>query len=406
MQTLKGKVRARLSPLVLDALEMITRKYPEGRSSPPFEAVGELSRLFTKDRSSLPRQYLGDPGYTAAYLSYFLPVNLCKIQVLLDELSPDSIFEGRSDRIAVLDLGCGPGTGALAVLDWLHLRKPDHVSTLSVVAADASREALEQAEALWGAYCRGGGIIGAKLQAWEGNLERLEKGQLGDRIRQGGPYDLIILANCLNEIFAGSADATTARAQLLSDLLPLLAPHGTMMIVEPALRETSRQLHQVRDRLLQEKRCTVYSPCLHEKNCPALANPDDWCHEERAWEPPAMIRKIDQEVGFIKDALKFSYLLLRTDGKTIVERRPDLYRVVSELRELKGEKRAWLCNELGRQEVGRQDRLASAQNESLDQWHRGAIVQIERIVRKKHDGKPSALGRIGRDASVQIIRSV
>jgi len=178
------------------------------------------------------------------------------------------------------------------------------------------------------------------------------------------------------------------------------------MIVEPALRETSRALHQVRDRLLQAKCCNIYSPCLHENNCPALVKPDDWCHEERAWEPPASIQEIDGEVGFIKDALKFSYLLLRKDGKTIVERRPDVYRVVSELRELKGEKRAWLCNEQGRQEVGRQDRLVSPENEAFDHWHRGAIVQIEKIARKEKAGKVSALGRIEQDAAVQILRSV
>ena len=116
------------------------------------------------------------------------------------------------------------------------------------------------------------------------------------------------------------------------------------------------------------------------------------------------IQEIDEEVGFIKDALKFSYLLLRKDGKTIVDRRPDVYRVVSELRELKGEKRAWLCNEQGRQEVGRQDRLASPQNEALDQWHRGAIVQIEKIVHKERGGKVSVLGRIESDSAVEIIR--
>jgi hypothetical protein len=118
------------------------------------------------------------------------------------------------------------------------------------------------------------------------------------------------------------------------------------------------------------------------------------------------IQEIDEEVGFIKDALKFSYLLLRKDGKSIVDRRPDVYRVVSELRELKGEKRVWLCNEQGRQEVGRQDRLASPRNEAFDHWHRGAIVQIERIVRKERGGKVSALGRIEHDAAVQIMRSV
>jgi hypothetical protein len=111
-------------------------------------------------------------------------------------------------------------------------------------------------------------------------------------------------------------------------------------------------------------------------------------------------------VGFIKDALKFSYLLLRTDGRTIVTRSPQTFRVVSELRELKGEKRAWLCNETGRPEVGRLDRLASPHNAAVDAWHRGAIVQIERIVRKEREGKVSALGRIERDAAVEIVRPV
>ena len=81
-----------------------------------------------------------------------------------------------------------------------------------------------------------------------------------------------------------------------------------------------------------------------------------------------------------------------------------MYRVVSELREMKGEKRAWLCNEQGRHEVGRQDRLASPQNEAFDAWHRGAIVQIERIARKEKGGKVSALGRIEKDAAVKIVR--
>jgi len=237
------------------------------------------------------------------------------------------------------------------------------------------------------------------------DVENLEQRGWLEQVRQKGPFDLIILANCLNEIFADACDPIMARTAFVNESLALLAPHGTMMIVEPALRETSRALHQVRDRLLQEKRCTVYSPCLHEQNCPALTKPDDWCHEERPWNPPAMIQQIDEVVGFIKDALKFSYLLLRKDEKTIVDRRPDVYRVVSELRELKGEKRAWLCNEQGRREVGRQDRLASPQNQALDQWHRGAIVQIEKIVHKERKGKVSALGRIERDMAVQLIRS-
>lgn len=385
-----------VSPLLLTTINTIVERDVLSRDR-LIQAVGELSRLFTKARSVLGQRYLDEPHLACAYLQYFLPVNLSKIQVLLDEMPP---LES-CDRLSVLDLGAGPGTGALAVLDWWRQRKRD--GELAVLAIDSAATALHRAEHLWSEYCRAAAITRARLQTFEGNVER---GVWLEQAHQKAPFDLIILANCLNEIHGDEREPIAARTSLVADLLGLLAPHGTVMIVEPALRETSRALHQVRDRVLQEKRCTVYSPCLHEQTCPALVNPFDWCHEERAWEPPAAIRKIDTEVGFIKDALKFSYLLLRKDGRTIVERRPGVYRVVSELRVMKGEKRAWLCNEQGRQEVGRQDRLISPQNAEFDQWHRGAIVQIERIVRKEKDGKVSALGRIEREAAVKIVRPV
>jgi hypothetical protein len=65
-----------------------------------------------------------------------------------------------------------------------------------------------------------------------------------------------------------------------------------------------------------------------------------------------------------------------------------------------------LCNELGRQDVGRLDRKASSENAAVDDWHRGAIVRIDQIVRKERDGKASPVGRIERDVAVQIVRPV
>lgn len=385
---------ATVSALVLNAIGQLIEKEgpPQSRL---VQAVIDLSRLFTKERTELNRSYLEDPTAATAYLNYFMPVNLSKIQVLLDEVPVDRL----PDRLSVLDLGSGPGTGSLAVLDWWHRRQCAH--SVEVVAIDNSPSALTQATQLWNRYCQAAGITAASFQSHKGDLEQAA---WLTQVRLRAPFDLIILANSLNEIYTGAQEPIGARTNFVTKALSLLAPSGTMMIVEPALRETSRALHHVRDRLIQEKQCTVFSPCLHENSCPALVNPYDWCHEERAWDPPTVIRQIDDEVGFIKDALKFSYLLLRKDGKTIVERRPDVYRVVSELREMKGEKRAWLCNEQGRYEVGRQDRFASPQNKPFDDWHRGAIVQIERIVRKEKGGKVSALGRIEQDAAVKIVR--
>jgi ribosomal protein RSM22 (predicted rRNA methylase) len=361
--------------------------------------VAELSRLFTKERNALRSDYLKDPVLAAAYVGYFLPVNLSKIQVLLHELPEEWHKTPHDRRLRVLDVGCGPGTGSLAVLDWLNDFAPDSLKRLTVVAVDESSDALSQARRLWTA-CEHQIYIGeASLNLHEADIAC--NGWRND-VAQQGPYDLIILANCLNEVFGRMPQSTKDRSALLSGLLTLLAPHGTLMIVEPALRETSRALHQVRDQLLEEKRCTVYSPCLHERQCPALINPDDWCHEERAWEPPALIREIDRDVGFIKDALKFSYLLLRTDGRTIAERGLNTYRMVSELRKLKGDTRAWLCNELGRCEVGRLDRACSAANAAWDQCQRGTIVRIEGIKRKEG----ATLSRIPTEGTVKIVRSV
>ena len=388
-------LNASLSARILDAIQDLIR-LQGGAAKNEAEAVVELSRLFTRERTQLKRAYMDNVLLRAAYLQYFVPVNLVKIQILLNEMPRPEVER----PFSVLDLGSGPGTGSLAVLDWWH-QQQRRSQALSVTAVDGSLNALRQANALWDQYCSRLARSERSFRTVEANLEaRLWREPIGEK----APFDLIIMANSLNELYVDAKDSIEMQAGLLVEVLSLLAPHGTLMIVEPALRETSRALLQIRDRLLQEERCTVYSPCLHEHGCPALVNPTDWCHEERAWEPPPSIRRIDAEVGFIKDALKFSYLLLRKDGKRITDRRPDVYRVVSELRVMKGEKRAWLCNEQGRQEVGRQDRLVSPQNEAFDRWHRGAIVQIERIARKEKAGKLSALGRIERDAAVQLIR--
>jgi ribosomal protein RSM22 (predicted rRNA methylase) len=399
VQPFNEKKPASLSSEVLKVLAKLS---PERdlRGDVLAQAVVNLSRLFTTARTTLPPQYLDDPVHASAYLSYFLPVNLSKVQVLLDELPEDSGMESLDRPTAVLDLGCGPGTGALALLDWLWHRSPERAKSVSVLATDASYAPLRDTEKLWTDYCQEVGISSEGLRCVEGNLEHPLKGDLGKQIVRGKPYDLIIMANCLNELFATAADPSAERAEVVGQLLPFLAPHGTIMIVEPALRQTARALHQMRNHLLKRNLCTVYSPCLHEQACPALDHPDDWCHEERPWQTPPGIAAIDREVGFIKDALKFSYLMLRTDGRTIVTRNPQTFRVVSELRELKGDTRAWLCNELGRSEVGRLDRAESATNAAWEACQRGSIIQLDGLKRKEG----SRLGRIPAEGTVEMIR--
>ncbi|MBI4400487.1 MAG: hypothetical protein HY581_02505 [Nitrospirae bacterium] len=361
--------------------------------------VVELSRLFTCETDEPLPSYLDDDGLRAAYQAYYLPVNLVKVQALLAEM-PTMQADDSQRPLSVLDLGGGPGTGALAVLDWLAQSADRTAQPVTITVVDRAATALEACERLWRTYQRIEPVPGARLIAEQADLERPLQ------MRKGEPYDLIILANCLTELFRSVRDPVRRRANLVRELLGRLQPNGTLMIVEPALREPSRDLHRLRDLLVAEGACTVYSPCLHERSCPALVKPDDWCHEERPWTPPPIVAMVDRQVGFIKDALKFSYLLLRKDGQTIVPRAPTVFRVVSELREMKGEKRAWLCNETGRPEVGRLDRERSATNEAMDDWHRGAIVRIDQIVHKGRKERESMIGRIPAQATVEVLRSV
>jgi ribosomal protein RSM22 (predicted rRNA methylase) len=400
----------RVSPGVWNALAKVSHldiHQPQPRVPPSIPAgVSRLSRLFTQDGLEANGRYLEDPQLCASYLAYYVPVNLSKVQLLLDELQ-SVLPSARHENFRVLDMGSGPGTGALATLDWCcTTSEPPPFDALYVTVVDRSARALALCTEVWQAYgetCQRARI--SRLETLEHNLEH----SLPSRLRTVGMeegYHLIIVQNLLSELYIGSAEAIDQRAAFVQKLLDCLTINGSLMLIEPALRSASRALHQVRDKLLSGGRCTIFSPCTHDAPCPALVKPNDWCHEERIWEIPGWIAQIDQEVGFIKDALKFSYAILRKDGKTLVPRSAGCHRVVSELRVMKGEKRVWLCGDTGRLEVGRQDKERSLSNAPFDQWHRGAVVRVSEIARKNKKNGPGAVGRILSSGTAEIVRPV
>ncbi len=375
----------------------------QGISASLLRGVRSLSEMFTRGARGIGTAYLEDPRLRASYLTYYVPVNLGKVQLLLEELRP-VLPSCPDEEFRVLDLGGGPGTAALAVLDWCCSQSMPPASSIRMTVVDRSPEVLRLCTELWQAYVRQhhDHSIGT-LQTAVCNLER----GLPPILRAGGQdngYHLIIVQNLLSELFIGSSDPIDERTEFVCQLLGCLAPDGSLMLIEPALRSASRALHQVRNNLLAGLHCSVFSPCLHDHPCPALIKPDDWCHEERRWETPAWIAQIDDEVGFIKDALKFSYVILRKDGTTLVSRKEDYRRVVSELRVMKGEKRVWLCDATGRSELGRQDKERSPSNAAFDDWHRGAIIRVSEIVRKERKGRPAMVGRILSSGRAEVIR--
>ena len=196
-------------------------------------------------RALVGQPYLRDPELRQAYATDIAPRTEVALAKILRELFGSAPAGGTPPR--VLDLGAGTGAAGRAIRRFFgaetELVSVDRVAAAGIVVAD----------------------VGAP-----GPLRGVD-----------GRFDLIVAAHLLNELFVAlpatariAARAQKARAWCET----LLAPGGTMVILEPALRETSRDLLAVRDQLVGAG-LRVVAPCLWAGPCPALARERDWCHD-------------------------------------------------------------------------------------------------------------------------------
>lgn len=333
--------------------------------------VARLSRILTKERENLPAAYLKDEGLRRAYTLYFLPSNLYKIHLPLKELSlhPKEVLAKK--RLRILDIGSGPGTAILGILDFFSRQKKRPF--LEFTAADPVVENLRDAERLFKSSMEKL-PIDASLRTVRTDIEKM--GQIPK-----GPYDIITLSNVLNEVARPGEERVAKRASILKIFMTgFLADDGSCVIIEPSLRETSREMLMVRDILLKEG-FQIYSPCIMDEPCPALLNPKDWCHEDIPWEPPAVVREVDKLTGLRKDSLKFSYLVLRKDKLSLA----DIYgktsfRVVSEPLVSKGKIEFYICGDGKRRAVTRLNKDKTSANEAFESLGRGDIIEIEGLI--------------------------
>lgn len=310
-------------------------------------AVRRLSLGLTRERELAGARYMDDPRLLGAYLLFYWPVSYAQGRHALRELA-------RKPR-TVLDLGSGPAPLALAAVDH---------GAAEVTAADRSLPALEMARAI--AAQAGEGL---KVRRWDGLWEGGEPPE--------GTYDLVTLGHVVNELWAGEEGAILRRADLIERLLQRVKPKGSLLVVEPALRETSRGLLQVRD-LLVARGYAIRSPCLYRGACPALLKEGDWCHAERPWQPPRLVQEIAKVAGLHKEALKMSYLLVAPKGEDWPELQPGrrIFRIVSEPLQSKGRLRYMGCGPEGRVGLALQEKHVSERNRIFERLERGDVVAV------------------------------
>jgi ribosomal protein RSM22 (predicted rRNA methylase) len=385
-------------------------------------ATAVLSNIYTRNRGALSASLLSSEDFRKAYLSYFLPCNLGKFKIALEELFAHAdvppLFP---PKWRVLDLGSGPGTQLLGMLLFLEASGRKGV-LLEWLAVDAIEENLRLARVLSGHT--------AKSLWGEESIRKLVLGTrravVGPSFSVGDepPFQLIVAGNLLNELFRKEPDRLEKRYKLLARITRRhLSSSGFLVLMEPALQETSRELLMLRDQLVTRGGFHVYAPCVHDNPCPAVAagNLADWCHEDRPWLPPRHIRKIDSLIGNRKSSLKYSYAVLSRHpiaSQSLRERFPiiplradaassetakghEIWRVVSERMKEKGKSSVFLCGQPGRIRVTRLNRDESPMNWPIGRLKRGQVIAASGLQLKKEGD-----WRVEKASPIQIIQNV
>jgi len=242
------------------------------------------------------------------YLAYHFPVYFIQTEHLLSMLARDGLLK---KSMTILDIGTGPGVVPLAIADfWSRLVD----ARATVYSLERSEEHIEAFMHLREQFTRKGAHASIKPPV-KADITTFDPAKIPQQA------DLLIFSNVLNEL---NTITPEQRADLVMKFADRLSPDGTILIVEPAEEVTSTQL-RVLSLALKKRGLTIHSPCsfIWGTNC----TPD------RCWSfvtdpcirPTRIMDKLascDEPFRFVNIDMKYSYVVLRKDGKT-----RDAYRV-------------------------------------------------------------------------------
>ncbi len=317
-------------------------------------AIVDRSQRYTSDRARLaqPADRTAD---LAARAAFFTIADAMKIAIPVGELvGRGALPAARPLRVLDIGAGCGAMTlGLVAVLD--------PTIALEVLAIDHDAAALAIASAAIRDFATRRGTT-VKLLT-----------RSADAIRSELPEaDMVVLGTVLNELSADAALALVERA------LAAIPEDGVVIVIEPALRDTSRGLHAIRDAIVTRGTGHVFAPCTRRgAPCPALADPSDWCHEDRALQLSPRTAELSRLTHLRDGGMKLAYLTLRRQPLELVASAAgQAWRIVSAPMPAKGKLEIIGCSASGRIPLRLLRRHRNAGNRELERVDRGDVVVV------------------------------
>ncbi len=317
-------------------------------------AVEDRSRRYTseRDRLAAPKDKQAD---LAARAAFFTIADAMKVVVPLTELARTGALPA-ARPLRILDLGAGCGAMTLGLVAWLAKQS----IAAHVVAIDRDAPAL--------------GIAGRAVASFAASLGvevQLETRSGDVRGKLAGAFDLVLMGTVLNELTTAEALAVVEQA------MQTISPDGAVIAIEPALRTTTRALHEIRDAAIA-KGIHVVAPCTRRTApCPALADPDDWCHEDRPLTLPPRTAELARITGLRDGGMKFAYLVLRKEPRDLVEAGDTAWRIVSAARIAKGKHEIMGCSAAGRIPLRLLTRHRTSTTKVFERADRGDVVILD-----------------------------
>jgi SAM-dependent methyltransferase len=236
------------------------------------------------------------------YLAYHFPVYFVQTEHLLAMLAQNGLLK---KNMTILDIGTGPGVVPLAIADfWSRLGG----AKADVYSVERSEEHIEAFLYLRDQLVPKGGKVSVKPPI-KADITEPDPPKVPEQA------DLLVFSNVLNELGDKSPEQ---RADLVMYYSERVAPDGTILIVEPAEEAVSTQL-RVLSLALKKRGLFIHSPCSYI-----------WgtnCTPERCWSfvsAPCIrptrimeaLARCNESFRYVNTDIKYSYVLLRKDGKT------------------------------------------------------------------------------------------
>jgi ribosomal protein RSM22 (predicted rRNA methylase) len=245
---------------------------PHGLLRPYADSILKLSERYTKARTDLGSFSAQD---SEAYALYFGLINSAKVMRFVEEV-PECFFDVPR---TVMDFGAGPGTALFPITRKLKAGSTMHMVEQSSPMRELGKKLLPG----WTPH-----TITACSELPEGK------------------FDLIIAANSLNEL------APRDTENLLKKFSLQLQEGGYLLVLEPALLSTTREVMKLRDFIVSTFGWKIRFPCTHCNECPMLKlSQSDWCHGELRWSAPRLIDQLDTLTGLNKHRIKYSGFLFQ-----------------------------------------------------------------------------------------------